>query len=98
MTIDVDAEDLLSFAEATKRFPGRDKISLQSLHRYRLRGVRGVKLETILIGGLRYTSKQAIARFVQNQNATEQPVASVTPTQRRRQAEAANELLRSAGI
>ena len=57
---------------------------------WRLHGVRGVKLETILCGGLRYTSREAISRFIVAQNADETPVPKFTPAQRERQAIAAN--------
>jgi hypothetical protein len=34
-----------------------------TVHRWRLRGVRGVRLETIVIGGRRVTSHEALTRF-----------------------------------
>ena len=40
-----------------------NRVSPSSLHRWRLRGIRGVKLETILIGGKRHCSAQALRRF-----------------------------------
>jgi len=61
MSIDISSETLLSLTDAAKTLPGRPHVS--SLHRWRLRGVRGVKLETILIGGRRYTTQEALARF-----------------------------------
>ena len=95
--IDVEREDLVQFPEARGAFPGR-KIALATLHRWRMHGVRGTKLETCLVGGLRYTSKQAILRFVEQQNRDQQPAPAITGKQRRRQAEAANRILEQAGI
>lgn len=100
MTIDVQSETLISFSDARSAFPGIDRrLSLATLHRWRLNGVRGVKLETVLIGGLRYTSREAIARFIQAQNANDAPAAPViTASQRRRLSEAARLALQEAGI
>ena len=39
------------------------RISPSTLHRWRLRGCRGIKLETLLIGGTRTTSAEALQRF-----------------------------------
>lgn len=91
MTIDVQTETVISFSDARSAFPGIDRrLSLATLHRWRLNGIRGTKLETVLIGGLRYTSLEAIARFVARLNSEDTPVAQViTASQRRQQAEAA---------
>jgi len=62
--IDIQSETLLSFSEAAKVLPGRPHIS--TLHRWRLRGVRGNKLETCLVGGKRFTSREALQRFTDN--------------------------------
>jgi hypothetical protein len=62
MAIDHAAESLVPFNAAPKIIPGRPHIS--TLHRWRLRGCRGVRLETCLVGGRRYTSEEAIARFI----------------------------------
>jgi hypothetical protein len=95
--IDVEAETLIQFPEARSAFPGDRRVSLATLHRWRQKGVRGVKLETTLIGGLRYTSKEAIVRFIAAQNAHDTPAApappAITASQRRRQSEAARQEL-----
>lgn len=39
------------------------RINRSTAHRWRKRGVRGVKLETCLLGGRRCTSDQALQRF-----------------------------------
>ena len=41
------------------------KIHISTIHRWRARGIRGHKLETILVGGVRYTSLEAVNRFLQ---------------------------------
>lgn len=98
--IDTEAETVISFADARSAFPGIDRrLSLATLHRWRLNGVRGVRLETALIGGLRYTSKEAISRFIAAQNADDAPaVPAITPSQRRKQSEAARAELQRMGV
>ena len=69
MSINVDDSDLVKLCEAQKHIPGRP--SRQTLWRWVQRGLRGgtVKLETIKVGGLRYTSLSAIAKFVKHLSA-----------------------------
>ena len=57
-----EPDEYLTFAEAAKRVPGTRNIS--TIHRWRLRGVRGVRLHTELYGGRRYVRASAIAAFV----------------------------------
>ena len=58
-----------------------------------------VKLETFKIGGRRFTSLEAIARFIAAQNADDAPaIPAITATQRRRQSEAARLALQEAGV
>ena len=97
MGIDVDTETLIHFAAAAREFPGRP-VCIQTLHRWRLHGIRGVKIETCIIGGLRWTSKEAIARFIAAQNAGDSPAPAVTPKQRARQSAAARRELEAMGL
>jgi hypothetical protein len=98
MSIDISTEELLSFPEACEKIPGRPHLA--TLHRWRLRGVRGVKLESCLVGGRRYTSVQAIERFCAQLNGN--PQRKETPSARRRrrqrQIEAADRQNDRAGI
>jgi hypothetical protein len=67
------AEDLLSLPEAAARLPlrGGRTVSTTTLHRWATAGVGGVVLESLRVGGARYTSAQALGRFVNRLNATE---------------------------
>jgi hypothetical protein len=56
-------ETLISMQEAGNRFPV--KISRSCLERLIRKGTRGVKLETIFIANRRYTSHEAIRRFIE---------------------------------
>ena len=84
MAIDISCETLLSLPDAARALPKRPHIS--TLHRWRLRGVRGVKLETCLIGGRRYTSREAVERFstATTAAANGEPLPVRTPRQRQR--------------
>ena len=63
--IDIQNETLIPFRDVpawTKEHLG-NRVHPSTIHRWRLRGARGVKLETILAGGTRYTSTEALSRF-----------------------------------
>ena len=98
MAIDYEVETLIPFHEARSALPGRKRVALPTLHRWRLHGVRGVRLETVLVGGLRYTSREAIRRFIATQNRDEQSAPTITPTQRHKQSNAARAALAEAGV
>jgi hypothetical protein len=52
----------LSLAQAAKRFP--IPVSLPTTWRWAIKGVRGVKLKTQVIGGRRFTKNEWIEDFV----------------------------------
>lgn len=58
--IDIYEEPLITLSEAAKLLPGRPAAS--TLWRWS-RGLRGVRLATVLIGGKRYTNRSAIQKF-----------------------------------
>ncbi len=62
-------EELVSLREACSLFPGRKNLSPVMIQQWRSRGVFGICLETMLIGGRRFTSKEAIGRFLEAINA-----------------------------
>ncbi|MEJ7590355.1 MAG: DUF1580 domain-containing protein [Planctomycetaceae bacterium] len=98
MAIDFEAETIITLGEACRAFPPNG-ISDATMARWIQKGVKGVKLETLLIGGRRVTSKEAICRFIAAQNPDESPApAAISPAQRRRQSEAARQALQEAGI
>ena len=94
--IDPATETLIRFQETGRHIPGNPSVC--ALHRWRLHGVRGAKLETLLVGGTRFTSTEAISRFIAAQNRDESPAPAITAKQRRTQAESANRVLQEAGI
>jgi len=62
MAIDIENDDLLTVAGAAKYIHGRP--STRTIWRWMEKGVHGVKLDSVKIGSHRFTSKQAIRRFV----------------------------------
>ena len=60
--IDTSAEHIFPLAKTKDHLANRP--SLATVYRWAFKGVRGVKLETIMIGGRRFTSREAVAHFV----------------------------------
>lgn len=98
--IDVTTEEILSLNEARNRLPKRrqgKRPDVSTLYRWGYRGCKGVKLETIQIGGTKCTSVEALARFfaklsevagiVAVGEATHSPTKHVTRTQIERELE-----------
>lgn len=84
-------------AKASHLLPGRPHIS--TLHRWRLRGVRGVRLQTCLVGGRRYTTSEWLAEFIKASSLAVAPEMPTQITSRREAAiRAAERELDEAGI
>lgn len=96
MSIDLRTETILRFSEVTKQTPF--KVHVSTLHRWRLRGVRGVKLETAMLGGGRVTSIEALERFVARVSAASGETALMPSAGAERRVEQAGLLLDAAGI
>jgi hypothetical protein len=58
----VEAEKLLSLSEAAELLPNRPHVS--TLWRWCRRGVKGVRLRTLIVGGRRYTTPSFLEDFV----------------------------------
>jgi hypothetical protein len=64
--IDTSAEQPIPLSLAARETPNRQGergVNVATVWRWSLRGIRGCKLETILIGGQRMTSREALQRF-----------------------------------
>ncbi len=87
--IDTANEELLPLSAAARQLPGRDGrrgIHVSTVWRWSLRGVRSVRLETALIGGVRMTSREALARFFARTTAAANGTTPMTRTSRQREA------------
>lgn len=67
--IDLTQETLVRLTEAAHIINPHRPPSLGSVWRWALRGVRQNKLESLVIGAVRYTSREAIIRFIARGNA-----------------------------
>ena len=101
--IDIHKHNLLLLRDAAKRLPGRPHIS--TMWRWHKRGVRGIRLATVVIGGQRYTSEEALQEFIDatteaHDRGVALPTTPIDVTRRRRQAaiEKAERELEAAGI
>ena len=64
--IDMNAESLIPLRDVPKLLPlrhGGKRIHLSAIYRWISRGIRGVRLDAIKVGGTTYTSSEAIQRF-----------------------------------
>ncbi|HOW71915.1 MAG TPA: DUF1580 domain-containing protein [Phycisphaerae bacterium] len=93
--IDILTEHLIPIRNVPHRLPPRPtgrRVHISAVYRWIQRGVRGVQLETIRIGGTSYTSIEALQRFAERQSRA--PTADLvsqahTTATRRRQIDSA---------
>ncbi len=71
--IDLANEQLIPLREAPKWIPARPsgkRVHISACYRWSSRGVRGVVLDTIKVGGSTYTSIEALQRFADELSST----------------------------
>lgn len=97
--IDIEGERLISLAEAARSLPG-GAVHVATVHRWRLRGIRGIRLPSVLVGGIRYTSREALVWWFAAVTAVADGTVptSRTSSQRERAIAAAERELADAGI
>ncbi|MCA9171947.1 MAG: DUF1580 domain-containing protein [Planctomycetales bacterium] len=96
--IDIQNEQLLSLAEASREIPG-GRVALSTLHRWRLAGIRGIRLETLKCGHRRITSREALERFFAATTAqSEGSIAAIESVDRQSAIALAENELERAGI
>lgn len=81
-------DDLIPLSEVPGILPRRRgrRLHLSSIYRWAQHGVRGVRLEVVRVGGVAYTSRQALDDFVQSlsEPAAEGSAAAPRPSDERR--------------
>jgi len=88
-------ESRLSLSKAAKHLG----VNTSTVWRWTLKGVRGHKLQSALVGGHRFTSHEAIGRFTQAINAGPGEAPQVrTPKQRQAAIDRAAQRLAAVGI
>jgi hypothetical protein len=98
MAIDIQHEDVITLSKAAKAIPGRPHLS--TLWRWHRRGLAGIRLETTVVGGRRFTSSEAVQRFIDRTTEARDGIRPERAVSRRRQAaiEQAERELAEAGI
>jgi hypothetical protein len=101
--IDTSIEQAIPLSLAAREIPNRrgDRgVNVATIWRWMQRGIRGIKLETILIGGQRMTTREAMRRFfAATTEAADGRAPSPAPSlHRQKQIEAAERELADAGI
>ena len=64
LLIDLKSEDIITFVEAIALVPTRPPVSVSTISRWCTTGCRGIKLESVFVGGRRKTTRQALERFL----------------------------------
>ncbi|MEM9351607.1 MAG: DUF1580 domain-containing protein [Planctomycetota bacterium] len=67
--MNLEKEHLMPVVDAIARATGK-RPHTATIYRWRTRGVRGARLETVVIGGRRVTSVDAVRRFVRETTAS----------------------------
>lgn len=65
MAIDVEADRLVELKAVPKLLEAKigKRLNLATLYRWQSRGIAGIKLETVVVGGGRFTTVDALNRF-----------------------------------
>lgn len=59
-------EQVVALCDLSQHLPPRDgkRVHISTVYRWADRGINGVRLSTLRIGGTRYTSIEAVERFI----------------------------------
>lgn len=94
--IDIAGEQLIPISEVPRRLPPRTtgkRVHISAVYRWLQRGVRGVVLESVRVGGSTYTSVEALQRFADQLSSDRHDdlsLSTTTPAWRQKQIEAAS--------
>src|SRR5689334_22581299 len=87
--LDIRTEELFPLRDVPKRIPKRAgrRLHIATVYRWAQHGLGGTRLETLRVGGTRYTSLAALQRFFDNLSAldpsSQPPIAAVRALGRR---------------
>ena len=88
MAIDIATETLLTPATTANMLPTRRRgrpVHISTIHRWMHCGIRGVRLESIRIGGALHTSVEALQRFADRLSAGDGDSTTSISTARQRE-------------
>jgi len=95
--IDPINDDLLTLSEAATLFPrrrGGARVNTSTLWRWRTRGSRGIRLETVKVGSQVCTTADAIRAFIAARSAADVATCPQAPSPSKASANAMRELER----
>jgi hypothetical protein len=105
--IDTSIEDVIPLGQVPADIPSRQpgkRVNVSTVWRWAMHGCRGVRLETVVIGGGRFTSREAIQRFAERLSEARtggdqlgQTVGCRTPARRQPDSEEAGRKLERQG-
>ena len=106
MAIDISSEQVVTLTEATRHLPPRRKgkrPNVATLYRWTNEGVRGIRLEYVMVGATRCTSLQSLQRFFDrltalSENQTATPVPARLPKDHEKRIEGAEARQARSGI
>ena len=101
MAIDLSSEEILTPAEAAKRCPcrrGGRPTHVSTVYRWMTRGVNGIRLEALRLGGGLVTSAEALQRFAERLTGSDAEPVVKTSRQRELAARRAEAELKAHGI
>ena len=84
MSHEISNEQARTFNEAARFLPGNHRPAYSTWWRWWRKGIRGVRLQTILIGGRRYTTQKFVEDFIAEVTARANGEQFSTRTPRRR--------------
>ena len=99
--IDTTAEEILTLTQAADELPRRRrgrKTHVSTIYRWTVAGCRGVVLESIQVGAIRCTSREALQRFFERLTIHVEPSDRRTMAERLRAADAAEQELKRRGV
>lgn len=94
--IDVTSDSIMTLSQAARQLP--DRLHVSTLHRWANRGIRGVRLEVVRLGGRVYTSAEALQRFAQQLSQPARGTCAKHSPDREQRLAAAESALDQAGI
>lgn len=86
------SETFISLKDAAHSFPGNMSVCYETVRRWATDGIRGIRLETVRIGGRRKTTREACQRFIERLTETDNPQDA--PESRELRAQLARERMR----
>ena len=81
--IDLATENVMPLSEAARTLPGRPAVS--SVWRWCQKGIAGVRLESLVVGGRRCVSTESLQRFAERVTAAKEGKRPPSRTSRQRQ-------------